>query len=374
MNLREYQAKRIFAEKGLAIPPGKVTRNSSEVEAVARELGGPVVLKPQMGFKKRGKLGLIKFADNPTDARSQSETLFRQEVKCEKIETLLVEKKLEIAREFYLAVTIDYSLRQPVLILSKQGGVDIEELAKTSPDQLLKIPVHPLTGLNADTFQKIDSFLDPQFSHITKILYTIFSEYDAEVVEINPLIQTKQGEYIAVDGVLNINDDSLFRHPEIASLKNEWRAADPIADEASANSWTYIDLPGDIAILSSGAGLTMTILDLIHFAGGSAANFLDTAQIDEEGIFKAFELLTKAKQARALLINIFAGLNRCDSLAHGIQSFLSKHRIEMPIVVRMVGNKETEGHEILRNAGIEPFTGLEDAVERVVHLAKSGTA
>jgi len=374
MNLREYQAKKIFKQKGLTIPPGRIACNPSEVEAIARELAGPVVLKPQLGFKKRGKLGIIKFADTHEVARKESESLFQQEVKGEKIKTLLVEKKLNIAREFYLAATVDYSQRRPVLILSKQGGVDIEELAKNSPNQLLKIPVNPLTGPDVGTFTKIDNFLNPHFSQIIKNLYEIFSEFDAEVVEVNPLIKTEDGDYIAVDAVLNINDDSLFRHEEIAGLKKEWGTSDPIADEAAANSWTYIDLPGDIAILSSGAGLTMTILDLIHFAGGSAANFLDTAQIDEEGIYKAFELLTKAKSSKALLINIFAGLNRCDSLANGIQSFLSENPMDMPVVVRMVGNKEQEGHKILRKAGIEPFTGLEDAIERVVQLSKGGTA
>ncbi len=374
MNLREYQAKKIFEKYGLAIPSGRIAEEPVQVEAIVRNFSGPVVIKPQMGFKKRGKLGLIKFADMPEQARAESEKLFHREVKGERIQTLLIEQKLEIAREFYIAVTVDYSLRQPVIILSKQGGVDIEELAINAPDQLLKIPVNPLTGPSDDAFQKINNFLNPSFSQIIRIVHKIFTELDAELLEINPLIESRNGDYVAADAVLNINDDSLFRHEKIAALKNEWGISDPIADEASANSWTYIDLPGDIAILSSGAGLTMTILDLIHFSGGSAANFLDTAQIDEQGIYKAFDLLTRAKKPKAFLVNIFAGLNRCDSLAHGIHSFISDHPLDAPVVVRMVGNMECEGHEILRKAGIEPVTALEDAVERVVELSKVGTA
>jgi len=370
MNLREYQAKKIFANSGIPIPPGKIARSSEEVEQITSLLNSPVVLKPQLGVKKRGKLGVIKFANNPSEAATAAAELFGLTVKAEPIKTILVEAKVEIKQELYLAVTIDYSTRSPVLIISQSGGVDIEELAVKDPQQLLKLPINILEGMTEKDVIRIKKFAGDEIARYAFALYSIFRKHDAELVEINPIVKTLNNRIIAVDAVLNINDDSLFRHADLAELRKEYPDTDPIAEEARANNWTYIDLPGEIAILSSGAGLTMSILDLINFAGGSPANFIDTAQIDEEGIYQAFKLLVKAKSAKTLLINIFAGLNRCDSLANGIKRYLNDFPLNIPIVIRMVGNKEAEGHEILRSMGIKPFSKLEDAVKNVVDISK----
>jgi succinyl-CoA synthetase beta subunit len=373
MNLREYQAKKIFSEHGIPVPRGRTATNPMEVETIAEELGGPVVLKPQLGVKKRGKLGIIAFAENPVEAVKESERLFGRTVKSEPIRTILVEEKADISEELYVAVVVDYSRRCPVIMVSRKGGVDIETLAKGEPESLLKLPIGILKGPTADDIDRISEFIDRDVARAAEVLYSIFRKFDAEMIEINPIVRTKQGELLAVDAVLNINDDSLIRHTELESLKEGMGDIDPIALEAAANKWTYIDLPGDIAILSSGAGLTMTILDLIGNAGGAAGNFLDTAQIDENGIHKAFELLVRAKKANAMLINIFAGLNRCDRLAEGIVRYLNDHPIEVPLVVRMIGNKEEEGHEILRDHGIEPETDLEAAIGGVVELSKGSS-
>lgn len=370
MKLREYQAKKIFAKKGIPIPLGRMVQTIEEVVSFATEIKRPIILKPQLSFKGRGKLGIIAFANTPEQAAKQAEQLFNLTVKDEKIERLLVEEKVDIAQELYLAVAIDYGQRCPVIMVSQLGGVDIEELAKTDPRSLLQIPIHILNGPTNNDFTRIGEFSSPEVASIAEKLYTIFREYDAEMVEINPLAKTKSGQLLAVDAVLNINDDSLFRHPDLIALKQEIGTSDPIAEQASANDWTYIDLPGDIAILSSGAGLTMTILDLIHQAGGSAANFLDTAQIDGEGIYEAFLLLNQAKKVKAILVNIFAGLNQCDSLASGIRQYLADHPMDIPVVVRMIGNKEEIGHQILSEIGIKPYIKLEAAIEQVVALSK----
>ena len=371
MNLREYQAKKIFSDHGIPIPPGRIAKSSEEVNNIAVELNCPVVLKPQLGIKKRGKLGIIKFADSPEVAAKEAERLFTLSVKGEPVKIILVEVKADIARELYLAVTVDYSRRCPTIIVSQLGGVDIEELAKNEPQHLLKLPVNILNGVTEKNLVRLKEFIGSEVTQYAQKLYTIFRKYDAEMVEINPLVQIKAKEFLAVDGVLNINSDSLFRHPELETFRREIGDIDPIAEQANANNWTYIDLPGDIAILSSGAGLTMTILDLINFSGGAAANFLDTAQIDENGIYKAFELLAKAKEAKVMLVNIFAGLNRCDMLAQGIRRYIEEHPLDIPVVIRMIGNKEDIGHRILREIGIEPFTNLEQAVDRVVELSKN---
>lgn len=370
MKLREYQAKKIFAENDIPIPPGRITQSIEEVVSFTSELNRPVILKPQLSFKGRGKLGIIAFANSPEEAAREAERLFNLTIKNERIERLLVEQKVDIVQEFYLAVAVDYAQRCPVIMVSQRGGVEIEQLAKTEPQSLLKIPIKILSGPSKEDFAPIKKFSNNEIAHFADKLYSIFRAYDAEMVEINPLVQTKSGDFLAVDAVLNVNDDSLFRHPELVALKQEIGVADPIAEEASANDWTYIDLPGDIAILSSGAGLTMTIIDLIHQSGGSAANFLDTAQIDGDGIYKAFELLNKAKKAKAMLVNIFAGLNQCDSLASGIRQYLTDHPIDLPIVIRMTGNKEEIGHQILTAIGIKPYTDLEEAIEKVVTISK----
>lgn len=370
MKLREYQAKRIFKEYGISIPIGTVSSHIDEIETFAAELKRPVILKPQLGFKGRGKLGIIAFADTPAEAADKANRLFSTTIKNEKINRLLVEEKVDIAEELYLAVAVDFGQRCPVIMVSMKGGVDIEELTKSDPHLLLKIPINILDGLTTEHLNRIREFSNPEIASIAEKLFQIFKEYDAEMVEINPLVKTKSGKFMAIDAVLNINEDSVFRHPDLIQLREEIGTGDPIAAEASANNWTYIDLPGDIAILSSGAGLTMTILDLINMAGGSAANFLDTAQIDEAGIYQAFQLLNKAKKASAILINIFAGLNQCDSLALGIRQYLTDHAVDIPIVIRMIGNKEETGHQILNEIGIKPFKNLEEAIEQVVSLSK----
>lgn len=370
MKLREYQAKKIFAEKAIPIPSGRITKSVEQVVSFASELNRPVILKPQLGFKGRGKLGIIAFANSPKEAACEAERLFNLTIKDESIDRILVEQKVDIAQELYLAVAVDYAQRCPVIMVSQRGGVDIEQLAKTDPQSLLKIPINILSGPTKEDFTLIKDFSNIEIARIAEKLYAIFRAYDGEMVEINPLVKTKSGDFLAVDAVLNVNDDSLFRHSELLVLKQEIGVTDPIAEEASANDWTYIDLPGDIAILSSGAGLTMTILDLIHQGGGSAANFLDTAQIDDEGIYKAFQLLNKAKNAKAMLVNIFAGLNQCDSLASGIRQYLIDHPMEIPIVVRMIGNKEEIGHQILKEIGITPYINLEEAIEKVVAISK----
>ncbi len=369
MNLREYQAKKIFSQYGIPIPQGEIVTTSEDASELVRKFGCPVVLKPQLGVKGRGKVGGIGFADNPNTARAEAERLLASTIKGESVQKLLVVEKIAITDELYIAVTIDYSTRQPVMIASSEGGMEIEEIVKTYPERLFRIPVNILKGPAADNFALITEQMGKEAAQYLEILYRIFREYDAEIVEINPLVRTTDGSFYAVDAVLNINGDSVFRHEDILMLKKEIPVDDPIAEEASRYNWTYIDLPGDIGILSSGAGLTMAILDIIHKAGGSPANFLDTAQIGDEGIYKAFDLLSRVKKIRVLLVNIFAGLNQCDRLALGIRRYLNDYPVEIPLIVRMAGNLEEEGHRLLKEIGIKPFSRIEDAVEQAVRLS-----
>jgi succinyl-CoA synthetase beta subunit len=369
MNLREYQAKKIFSTYGIPVPRGEVVSTPNAAVEVAGRLGGPVVLKPQLGVKGRGKVGGIGFADDPAMAGEEAKRLFDLTIRGEAVKTLLVEEKMPIADEIYLAVTVDYAARRPLIMASSGGGVDIETVAESDPKRLIRIPVNILVGPTPADFVPVEERLGGDVARYLEILYRAFRDCDAEIVEINPLARTEDGHLCAVDAVLNVNPDSVFRHDDLLTLKSQIPADDPIAEEAARSKWTYIDLSGDIGILSSGAGLTMTILDLIHNAGGKPANFLDTAQIDDEGIYQAFDLLSRARKTRVLLVNIFAGLNRCDRLAEGILRYLEDHPLETPLVVRMVGNREEEGLRLLEENGITPFSRLEDAVDAAVHLA-----
>ncbi len=369
MKLREYQAKEIFRSYGLKVPEGGLADTALAAADAAAAIGGAVVLKPQLGVKGRGKVGGIGFADNPDQARTEAERLLAATVHGEAVHRLLVEARVDIAEELYTAVTIDHARQLPVLVASRAGGVEIEEVARTAPERVLRLPIKIRSGPTAQDLAAVAETVGDDTAEVMATLWRIFAEHDAETVEINPLVRTTGGDLVAVDGVLNVDPDALFRHPDLVKLGAEIPVEDPIAEEAQRNYWTYIELAGDIGILSSGAGLTMAILDLLDRAGGQPANFIDTAQIDGEGIYKAFDLLARAKPTRAVLVNIFAGLNRCDLLAEGIVRYLGEHPPQVPIVVRMVGNLQEQGHRILRAAGIEPVTGIERAVQQVVDAA-----
>jgi succinyl-CoA synthetase beta subunit len=372
MKLREYQAKAVFARRGIPVPRGETARSAEEAERIATDLGGPVVIKPQLGVKGRGKVGGIGFADTPAEARAEAARLLGSDVRGETVELLLVEQRAEIERELYLAVTVDYTARRPVLMASARGGVEIEQVASEDPGALVTILGSMLRPPTEEELQPAVAELGQAAAEILLKLYTIFLDHDAELVEINPLVVTRQGELLAVDAVLNVNESGLARQTELQAMRKETADEDPLAEEARANKWTFIDLGGEIAILSSGAGLTMTIVDLLARQGARAANFLDTAQIDEEGIYAAFELLGRGRPPKVWLVNIFAGLNRCDRLAEGICRYLAEHPLSQPLVVRMVGNLEEEGHRLLREAGVEPVRELEQAVDRCVELAGAG--
>lgn len=378
MKLYEYEAKEIFARYGLPIPRGRVIKEPKMAADVIFEIGGPVVIKPQLGVKGRGKAGAILFASNPQEAIENSESILGKTIMGEKVEMLLIEEKVEVFSELYLAVTVDYSMAKPVIIASSSGGVDIEEVAKEKSESIRKIPViisrgileedlDPLTSM----FNAFDSSVQSQIRQFSSMLYQIFRDYDAEITEINPLALAENDSVIALDAVLNIDEDSLFRHPELIKRRGKSEEEFQLEQLCREMSWTYIEMDGDIGILSSGAGLTMAILDLIQQRGGSAANFLDTAQMDADGIYKAFDLFYKNPKVKVILVNIFAGLNRCDDLAEGIKRYLKDHQLKVPLVVRMIGNREEEGRNILKEINVEAIQGLEEAVDKVVDISRN---
>ncbi len=369
MKLYEYQAKKIFKEQGINIPDGQTVLTEKEAGKVATELGS-VVLKPQLSVKGRGKVGGILFADTSGEAEVAAGKLLSMTIKGEKVRKLLVECKATIRKELYMSIAIDYSAQMPVAMACSEGGVDIEKVAAENPEKILKIHYSLEKGLSEGYLNEVDEKLGQGAGEIMRKLSVIFSEYDAEMIEINPVVITEDGNWLAVDGVLNVNDDSLFRHPDLLELKEEKLDLNTLEEKAKAESWTYIELDGNIGILSSGAGITMAILDFLNKENCPPANFLDTAQMDREGIYKAFELLLENENVKVVLVNIFAGLNRCDDLAEGLKKFIEEKKPSQPIVVRMIGNKEEEGFRILKEIGIEPVTEVEKAIEKTVEIIR----
>lgn len=373
MRLYEYEVKEIFQKFGIVIPRGQTVKSAEEVSRFASHIGGPVVIKSQVLTKKRGKAGAIRFASNPDEAFRESQSLLGMILKDERVSALLVEEKVEIAKEFYVGITIDYSFLKPVAITSPFGGVDIEEVTREKPAMVKKVRFSISEGPTEKDFEEMASIFQPTeqmlIKDVSKKLYQIFQGYDTEMVEINPLALSKQGEAVALDAFLNVDDDSLFRHPDLVWPRGKSKEEFEFEQFLKEMKWKYIEMDGDIGILSSGAGVTMAILDLISIRGGKPANFLDTAQMDADGIYKAFSLFSGKKNLKVLLINIFAGLNRCDDLAMGIKRYLQEHALPMPLVVRMIGYREEEGKNILKEVNVEAIRSLEESVEKVIQIA-----
>ncbi len=370
MKFYEHEAKEIFNKFGIQTPKYKLIRLAEDTARIFNEIGGTVVLKP-LGIKQRGKQGYVFFVDNADEAKEKTEKLLA----VEGVSQVLAEEKVNIKKELYVGITIDHSAGKIVLILSSEGGVDIEDISKKEPGKIKKIYINILDGLRIEEVREAIRSLGLEeikdLENIVQKIYKIFKKYDAEILEINPLAIAEDGKLVAVDAVLNISDDALFRHPEFEALAKERNYATEIERLAGNMGWSYIELDGNIGILSSGAGLTMSILDLIKLYGGKPSNFLDTAQMGADEIYKAFEILSKNQKIKVIFVNIFAGLNRCDDLAVGIRRYVLDYNPKTPIVVRMIGNMEDEGFKILKEIGIEPIKELEAAVEKAVNITKN---
>lgn len=381
MRIYEYEAKRLLQQAGITVPGSELASSTAQAEKAARRLGGPVVLKPQTMIKARGKAGLIVFADTPEEAGTAAAGLLGREHAGETIDTLLVERKVDFGQEFYLGITVDYGEGCPVFIASRQGGVEIENVAQDHPGRIIKISISPGAGLLESQAGEIADFLcadlkNPndklraELRRVIAALYGIYTHYDCEMLEVNPLA-LDGGSPLALDATAAIDGDALFRQADMVRPRGQ--SDEEFAEESDhrKRGWTFLRMDGDIGILSSGAGITMAIMDLMRARGGSPANFLDTAQMNRQGIYDAFHLFLDDPNIKTLLVNIFAGLNRCDDLALGIQDFMSAYKPSFPVVVRMVGNREDAGRKILSGIGIEAIAGLEDSVAKVIEITES---
>ncbi|MCC6024967.1 MAG: ADP-forming succinate--CoA ligase subunit beta [Desulfurococcaceae archaeon] len=374
MKLYEYESKEIARRYGIPVPRGRVVENPEDAKRVAGELGA-VVIKAQVLVGGRGLAGGVKVAETPEDAYKVAERLFSSTIRGERVEKVLVEEKVCISRELYLSLTVDRASRRPVYLVSEMGGVEIEELAKRHPDKIHRIYVDPSVGyidyMSREALQalKLPWTLLQDLANIMKAMYSIMTDYEAELVEFNPLALTCDNRLVALDAKIIIDDNSLYRHPDLQKLYG--RDLTEYEKRARELGFNYVELDGDIGVISNGAGLTMATMDSILYYGGRPANFLDIGGgARRESVKEAVKLMLTHPRTRVLLINIFGGITRCDEVALGIIEAVKEVGARKPIVVRMLGTNEEEGRRILREHGIEAYTEMDDAVKTAVELAK----
>lgn len=386
MKLHEYQSKFRFAEFGIPIPEGQVATNPDDALAIAKELGGKVVVKAQVHVGGRGKAGGVKLANTPEEAKEHASDILGMDIKGLTVEKVLIDPAADIQSEIYLAVTNDRAVGKPLIIASAEGGMDIEQLAVEKPEAIVRVHVDPIFGLHTYQANAIASRMNlekqqwRQFVKIVRQLYTCFAESDAELAEINPLIISGSGNLVAVDGKMIIDDSALPRHADLAEMRDvaDEDEAERIAREAGIS---YVQLDGQIGCMVNGAGLAMTTMDMTTLYGGDdfgPANFLDIGGgASAEKVATALRLILSEPNVKVVLINIFGGITRCDDVANGIVEAYDAVKPDVPMVVRLQGTNAKEGREIIDNAGISGIHSAEtltDAATTAVELAKEAVS
>ncbi len=381
MKIHEYQAKQLLKQYGVPIPEGQVASTAAEVREIAKTLGRKVVIKGQVHSGGRGKAGAVKLAD-PSDAETVAETIlghtmfFAQANANIKVNRVLVEEAVDIDKELYLAVTQDRASQRNVLIVSTKGGMDIEEVAHNNPDDIAKYVLDPLLGLPDYAARQVlfDAKLDPAFINkavpFLKSLYAAYVGTDATLAEINPLVITKDGRLIAGDAKWDIDENSMFRHPEFDALKDS-AEEDAIEAEAHRRGIQYVRLEGgDIGIIGNGAGLVMTTMDEVKRAGGNPANFLDIGGgAKAEAVTSSLQVVLSDPNVKAVLFNIFGGITRGDEVAKGIIDGVATLDVKVPIVIRLAGTRAAEGAELLKTTNLVSAETMQEAAAKVVQLA-----
>jgi succinyl-CoA synthetase beta subunit len=390
MNLHEYQAKDVFRTYGIAVPKGKVAATAAEAVEAAKELGGTVwVVKAQVHAGGRGKAGGVKLARDMDAVGAAAADMLGKRLKTAQtgaeglpVGRVYVESGSDIAREIYLSLTLNRERSRIALIASAAGGMDIEEVAHKTPEKILSVLVHPAAGLAPNQAREIAFGLKLEgqqiadFVALATALYKLYIEKDLSLVEVNPLIVTRSGALLALDAKINVDDNALFRHPELAQLRDTSQE-DPMERRAAEHDLNYVSLDGNIACMVNGAGLAMATMDLIKLHGGQPANFLDVGGgATAERVTAAFELILSNSKVRAVLVNIFGGIVRCDLIAEGIIAAVQRVNVKVPVVVRLEGTNAPKARELLAASGLKITAAedLTDAARKVVALAKGAKA
>jgi succinyl-CoA synthetase beta subunit len=389
MNVHEYQAKEVLREFGIAVPEGRVATTAAEAEEAARALGSSVVVvKAQVHAGGRGKAGGVKLAKSPAEAKAAASEILGMTLHTPQtppegklVRRVYVEAGSDIADELYLAVVVDRADEKFAVIASTEGGMEIEEVAAKTPEKIITVSVDGNVGLQSYQIRRIGFALGFGLEQVKQLevflggLYRLFVEKDASIAEINPLVVTKSGDLIALDAKINFDDNALYRHPEIVKLRDP-DEEDPRERAAKEIDLAYVGLDGDIGCMVNGAGLAMATLDMIQLCGGNPANFLDAGGgADKEKVKEAFLLILRDENVKAILVNIFGGIVRCDLIAEGVVAAAAELGVKVPLVVRLQGTKAPEGRKILAdsNLDITPAETLQEAGEKAVAAVRGGS-
>jgi succinyl-CoA synthetase beta subunit len=380
VNIHEYQAKDLLRAEGVPIPAGEVATTAAEAEAIARKIGGMVVVKAQVHAGGRGKAGGVKLAKTPEEAKELASKILGMQIKGLTVQKVLVTAAADIASEAYVGIILDRATKKPVFMVSPAGGIDIEEVAATTPEKILKLPIDTRFGLQPYQASQLGFFL---FDDVKKVraaakimsqLYTAFMKHGASLAEINPLVVTPAGEVIALDAKISIDDNELDRHPELEALR-DLSAEAPSEVDARNSSLTFIKLDGDVGCIVNGAGLAMATMDLVKYYGGEPANFLDIGgSSNPEKVVNALRIITADPNVKAILFNIFGGITRTDDVANGIVTATKQNPLKVPIVIRLTGTNEEIAMKILQENGFSASSDMDEAVQKAVALAHGGKA
>ena len=380
MNIHEYQAKDILRKEGVPIPPGEVASTPDEVEAIAKQYGGTVVVKAQVHAGGRGKAGGVKLAKSPAEAKEIASKILGLQIKGLPVQKVLVTPAADIASEAYVGIILDRASKKPVFMVSPAGGIDIEEVAAKTPEKILKLPVDTRYGLEPFQASRLGFFLFDDVKKVRAVakimqqLYTAFMKSGCSLAEINPLVTTPAGDVVALDAKMVIDDNELDRHPELAALRDESAEAPSEVLARNANL-TFIKLDGNVGCVVNGAGLAMATMDLVKYYGGEPANFLDIGgSSNPEKVVNALKIITADPSVKAILFNIFGGITRTDDVANGIVTATKQNPLKVPIVIRLTGTNEEMAMKILQENGFSASSDMDEAVKKAVELAKASSS
>ena len=376
MIIHEYQGKELLREMGVPTPGGQVAHTPEEAEKAAKEIGTKVAVKAQVHIGGRGKAGGIKLAETPAEARSKADEIIGMDIKGLTVHKVLVEEAIDIAKEFYLGITLDRSRGQHVIMFSTEGGVDIEEVAEKNPKAIVKVHLDPIRGLLDYHIRQVCLAFDLEKSqrkslgNFVKTLYKLYVAKDCTIAEINPLVITKDDRMLAADAKVSFDANALYRHPELEEMA-EVSAEDPLEVKAKERGLMYVRLDGEVGIIGNGAGLVMGTLDEVNRVGGKPANFLDVGGgASAKVVTDSLDLVLSDPNVKGVLFNIFGGITRGDEVAKGIVEGSKVLNIDRPLVIRLSGTNEEEGRQILADAGIETAATMEEAAKKIVALTR----
>jgi succinyl-CoA synthetase beta subunit len=378
MNIHEYQAKELLRAEGVPIPPGDVASTPEQAAELAKKFGGTVVIKAQIHAGGRGKAGGVKLAKSPEETRETAKKILALTIKGLPVQKVLVTPAADISKEAYVGIILDRATKKPVFMVSPAGGIDIEEVAEKTPEKIHKLPVDTRFGLTNYQASRLAWFVydDPklvkQAAKIMQGLYAAFMKNGCSTAEINPLVVTPNGEVLALDAKMVVDDNELDRHPEISKLRDESAEAPSEVQARNANL-TFIKLDGNVGCVVNGAGLAMATMDLVKYYGGEPANFLDIGgSSNPEKVVNALKIITADPNVKSILFNIFGGITRTDDVANGIVTATKQNPLKVPIVIRLTGTNEEIAMKILKDNGFSASSDMDEAVQKAVELAKKG--